>query len=180
MQLFSASDRIPSLPVGGGIRAPLFERKRVDASRSRTDHDGRFQGYASVFGAMDLGRDVVMPGAFRDSITHRGPRGVKLLWQHDPGQPVGIFTQMSEDRYGLFVEGLLDLKNPKAQQLHRMIERGTLDGLSIGFRTQIERRESATGLRRLDKIDLWEISLVTFPLLPQARLTELKTITGTA
>ena len=178
---FSASDRFPSLPVGGSARISPFGGKSAGAAHSRPsftriDAAGRFQGYASVFGAMDMGRDVVMPGAFRESLLLRGVSGVKLLWQHDPGQPIGVWTRISEDCHGLFVEGVLDLAVPKAKQLHSLIQRGALDGLSIGYRTQSDKRDPATGLRRLEKIDLWEISLVTFPLLPQARLTQLPSL----
>ena len=123
---------------------------------------------------MDLGRDIVMPGAFRDSLTRRGAGGVKLLYQHDPAQPLGQWQAMREDARGLRVEGQLDLNLPKARELAGLIERRLIDGLSIGFRTEIERKDPASGIRRLDRLDLWEISLVTFPLLPQARLLDLK------
>lgn len=182
------SGRSSSLPAGRGIRAPEPASGGADAcpfsarpalSRkmhmpARTDIRGRIRGYASVFGAMDMARDVVMPGAFRDSLARRGPGGVKLLWQHDPGRPIGIWTEMNEDRHGLFVEGVLDLDLPRARELHALIARGAVDGLSIGYRTEIDRQDPATGIRRLEKVDLWEVSIVTFPLLPQARILDLK------
>lgn len=167
MQHVPLSGRASTLLAGKGIRA-------LKPSPPRTDARGRIQGYASVFGAMDLARDVVMPGAFRDSLARRGARGVKLLWQHDPGRPIGGWTKVIEDRHGLFVEGELDLDVPKARELHDLIERGALDGLSIGYRTEIDRLDPVTGIRRLEKLDLWEVSIVTFPLLPQARILDLK------
>jgi hypothetical protein len=138
------------------------------------DDDGRFEGYASLFGIADLGRDIVMPGAFRQCLAHRAPPQVKLLFQHDTRLPIGQWDRIEEDRHGLHVAGHLDLELPKARELHRLISRGAIDGLSIGYRTQTERRDGATGLRRLEKLDLWEISIVTFPLLPQARISARK------
>lgn len=178
MHVISTSGRAASRAAEKGARAFLpsvpLRMQRAGVSPRRTDAEGRIEGYASIFGAMDLARDVVLPGAFRDSLARKGPRGVKLLWQHDPHQPVGIWDELTEDRHGLYVRGRLDLDLPKARDLHGLVERGALDGLSIGYRTEIDRRDPETNLRRLEKVDLWEVSLVTFPLLPQARIAELK------
>ena len=169
----SLSDRCPSPSVRNGVRALPPSRKGADAPLFRLDEALRFEGYASVFGQMDLGRDVVMPGAFARSLGERGPGGVRLLWQHDPDRPIGAWESLTEDRHGLFVRGRLDPDLPQAQTARRLISAGRIDGLSIGYRTQIARREPATGLRRLERVDLWEISVVAFPLLPQARLRPL-------
>jgi HK97 family phage prohead protease len=169
MPLHAVSSRSPSLPAGRTIRAPARKGGGAGAP-PRIDAEGYFEGYASVFGVADLGRDVVMPGAFRSTLAYRSAGEIKLLWQHDPVHPVGEWLHISEDRRGLFVAGRLDLALPKARELHRLVTRGTIDGLSIGFRTEGERRDAATGLRRIEKLDLWEISIVTFPLLPQARI----------
>ena len=171
----SLSARVPSPPGRNGIRLfpvtatlPLW-CKSADAA-SFDDTTGEFEGYASLFGVMDLGRDVVLPGAFRTSLLERGAGGIRLLWQHDPHQPLGCWDEIVEDARGLYVRGALDLAQPKAREAFTLMQRGALDGLSIGYRTQVERKDPATGLRNLEKIDLWEISLVTFPLLPQARV----------
>lgn len=169
MPLPIVSGRSASLPPGRNIRAPARKGGGADAPPP-VDAEGYFEGYASLFGVADLGRDVVMPGAFRSTLARRSAGEIKLLWQHDPGQPLGEWLEIAEDRRGLFVMGKLDLALPKARELHRLMTRGTIDGLSIGFRTEGEKREAATGLRRIEKLDLWEISIVTFPLLPQARI----------
>ncbi len=171
------SARRPSPPGGVGIR-PLSGAlascgKGADAALHAADL-GEFEGYASCFGVMDLDRDVVLPGAFRASLEARGAAGIRLLWQHDPHQPLGRWEEIAEDARGLYVRGALDLGLHKAREAFALMLGGALDGLSIGFRTQIERKDPATGLRRLEKIDLWEISLVTFPLLPQARVHGLR------
>jgi uncharacterized protein len=161
--------RSASLPAGRSTRAPVLKSGGAGAA-PRIDAEGYFEGYASLFGVADLGRDVVMPGAFRASLTQRTAHGVKLLWQHEPGSPVGEWLDIAEDQRGLRVTGRLDLELPKAREVHRLITRGSIDGLSIGFKAESERRDPATGLRRLEKLDLWEISIVSFPLLPQARI----------
>ncbi len=158
-------------PAGGnGVHRPAPSLKHVDATFSSSADDGTFEGYASLFGVMDLGHDVVMPGAFRESLARRGAGGVKLLWQHDPAEPLGIWTSIAEDQRGLHVRGRLNLERERSREVLSLMHQGALDGLSIGYRTEIERKDPETGLRRLERIDLWEISLVTFPLLPQARV----------
>jgi HK97 family phage prohead protease len=134
------------------------------------DVDGRFAGYASVFNALDEGGDIVMPGAFTKSLGKRGKARIRLLFQHDPKEPVGTWETIAEDGFGLWVEGRLVPGVPRADALRRLIERRAIDGLSIGFRTVKATREARTGHRRLLEIDLWEISIVTFPMLAEARI----------
>ena len=135
---------------------------------------GAFEGYASLFNVVDLGRDMVLPGAFRDSLSMRGAAGVKLLWQHDSAQPIGSWLSIAEDSRGLFVRGQLNLDVAKAREVYALMKEGAVDGLSIGFRTQKSVTDPATGVRRLQKVDLWEISIVTFPMLPNARVSSVK------
>jgi HK97 family phage prohead protease len=136
--------------------------------------DGIFEGYASLFGIADLGKDVVMPGAFTDSLRTRGAANVRLLWQHDPSEPLGRWLSIEEDRRGLRVRGKLNLSVERARDIHALMREGAVDGLSIGFRVERARAERPTGLRRLEKLDLWEISIVTFPMLPGARVETVK------
>jgi HK97 family phage prohead protease len=136
--------------------------------------DGVFEGYASLFGVSDLGKDVVMAGAFRDSLKKRDAKAVRLLWQHDPGTPIGRWLSIEEDRRGLRVRGKLNLAVERARDIHALMREGAVDGLSIGFRVERARAERPTGLRRLEKLDLWEISVVTFPMLPGARVETVK------
>jgi len=112
------------------------------------------EGYASVFDREDLAGDVVMPGAFADSLKARGTAGIKLLFQHDANQPIGFWTTLREDARGLYAQGRLMPEVAKAREVHALMRAGALDGLSIGFRTVRGRRDRASGLRRLEKIDL--------------------------
>ncbi len=133
------------------------------------DAEGRFAGYASVFNRLDSGGDIVLPGAFTRSLAKRRGR-IRLLFQHDPKEPVGIWESIAEDSYGLCVTGRLVPGVPRAEALKRLIEQKALDGLSIGFRTVKASREAGTGHRRLSEIDLYEISIVTFPMMEDARI----------
>jgi uncharacterized protein len=140
---------------------------------------GVVRGYASVFGAVDLSGDEVMPGAFAASLRRRGAAGVKMLWQHDPGRPIGVWTRLVEDRAGLWAEGRLALSTAGGREAHELIRAGAIDGLSIGFRTQRAERPRGRGngaKRRLAEIDLWEISIVTFPMQELARLAAKRAI----
>lgn len=130
---------------------------------------GVFSGYASLFGEPDLGGDVVAPGAFRASLRKRGPQGVRMLFQHDPAQPIGTWLDIAEDDKGLRVAGKLNLDVARARELAALIREGALDGLSIGYKT-IRSTRAPGGARKLLALDLWEISLVTFPMLPGARV----------
>jgi hypothetical protein len=150
------------------------EVKFTSLDFKRADTDGTFEGYASLFNREDLGRDIVLPGAFRESLASRGSRGIKLLFQHDANQPIGVWTTLEEDGRGLHAQGRLMTDVAKAREVLALMRAGALDGLSIGFKTVRARRDRATGVRRLEKIDLWEISIVTFPLLPEARITSTK------
>jgi len=121
-----------------------------------------------------MGRDVVMPGAFRESLKGRRASAIKLLFQHDPNEPIGVWLEIREDARGLWVKGRLMQDVSRAREILSLMRAGALDGLSIGFRTVTGRTDPKTGVRRLHKIDLWEISIVTFPMLPEARVDAVK------
>jgi Escherichia/Staphylococcus phage prohead protease len=163
---------------GGSLRlrasSPRHEIKFLSLDLKSVETDGSFEGYASVFHREDLSRDVVMPGAFEHSLRERGATGIKMLFQHDANQPIGVWSTLAEDARGLYASGRLMPEVAKAREVHALMRAGALDGLSIGFRTVKGRRDRATGVRRLEKIDLWEISVVTFPLLPEARVATMK------
>jgi HK97 family phage prohead protease len=132
--------------------------------------DGTVEGYASLFGEIDQARDMVMPGAFSASLRSRGVRRVPMLFQHDPAEPIGVWLELTEDARGLYARGRLIPEVVRARELIALLAAGTADGLSIGFRTVKGRLDPKTRIRRLEAIDLWEISIVTFPLLANARL----------
>jgi HK97 family phage prohead protease len=152
----------------------MCETKFARAEVTAVDADGTFAGYASLFGQADLSRDMVMPGAFAKSLARRGTAGVRMLFQHDPALPIGVWLDIREDAHGLFVRGRLARDVAKAREVLALMRQRAIDGLSIGFRTVRGRTDAKTGVRRLIEIDLWEISVVTFPLLPDARVRTVK------
>ena len=137
--------------------------------------DTVIEGYASLFGQTDQGGDIVMPGAYAKSLMRLSDRGakVRMLWQHDPARPIGVWEEIREDKYGLWVKGRLLPEVAQAREAAALIAAGALDGLSIGFRT-ISAGRDQKGRRLLTEIELWEVSLVTFPMLPSARVVQAK------
>ena len=154
--------------------ARLCERKRLDLAVSAVEPDGSFSGYASLFDKVDLGKDVVERGAFAASLRMRGAAGIRMLYQHDPNEPIGAWTAIREDARGLFVRGRLTREVARAREVLSLMRAGALDGLSIGFRAVRARRDAGSGVRRILEADLWEISVVTFPMLPGARVEAVK------
>ena len=150
-----------------------LERKFARFGEALEVRDGCvISGYASLFGAVDQGNDVVEAGAYKDSLAGIAARGgkVKMLWQHDPAQPIGIWDEVREDARGLWVKGRLLDEVAKGREAGALIEAGAIDGLSIGYRTR-KATKNAKGQRLLTELELWEVSLVTFPMLPSARVS---------
>lgn len=135
--------------------------------------DGLFSGYGSVFGVVDSYKEVVAPGAFADSLASRMP---SLLWQHRSGEPVGVYTTVKEDSVGLYVEGKLALKTARGAEAYELLKMGAVSGLSIGFISREDSYDKVSGVRTLKKLDLWEVSLVTFPANDSARVSGVKSI----
>ena len=125
------------------------------------------EGYASLFDLRDLGGDIVRRGAFANSLKTR--QHVPMLFQHEPDEPVGVWTDIREDQAGLYVRGEILPASARGRSVSALVRRRSVDGLSIGFRTRQARARPGGG-RDLTDIDLWEVSIVTFPMLPQARL----------
>jgi HK97 family phage prohead protease len=145
-----------------------LERKfhRPEAGLCLTDGAG-IEGYASVFGLPDQGGDVVAPGAFAASV--RAGRRVAMLWQHNPAEVIGVWETVAEDSIGLRVKGRLLPEVARAREAAALVAAGAIDGLSIGYRVKRAARD-AEGRRVLQEVELWEVSLVTFPMLRAARV----------
>jgi uncharacterized protein len=157
----------------GGIS--MLEHKRAAFEvKQAPDGDGLFEGYASVFGVVDQGMDVVERGAFAKSLT--GGRKIKMLWQHDPSKMIGVWDEVREDERGLFVKGRLLKGVAQADEAMILMRAGALDSMSIGYRTIEAAPEGNGRVRKLVELELHEISLVTFPMLPDAKVTDVKSI----
>ena len=129
-------------------------------------------GYASLYGKRDQGGDVVKKGAYTISLKAMAAAGrqIKMLWQHDPTQPIGVWDEVHEDAVGLYVKGRILTEVEKGREAAALLTAGAIDGLSIGYRT-VKAERDGKGNRLLSELELWEVSLVTFPMLPEARVS---------
>jgi hypothetical protein len=152
----------------------LRETKFAAADLERVQLDGTFRGYASIFSERDLGNDVVVPGAFASSLERRGPENVRMLFQHNPDEPIGTWSSIVEDGRGLYVTGRIAINVARGREVLELMRAGAIDGLSIGFRTLRARSDKPSGARHILEADLWEISVVTFPMQPDARVDTVK------
>lgn len=152
---------------------PFFD---VHMEIKEVSADGTFQGYGAIFGNVDLGRDVIAAGAFTDTLAKNNK--IKMLWQHDPAQPIGVWEQLTEDKRGLFVKGRLLINQgvPKADEAYALLKAGALDGMSIGYEIPEGGAtfDDKKRVRTINKAHLWEVSLVTFPMNGRATVTRVK------
>lgn len=162
-----------------------LERKEVTGARETRSFaiqikaagdDGSIEGYGSVFGVLDNWADVIEQGAFADSLAAHKAAGTMpaMLWQHDADHPIGVWTEMVEDARGLRVKGQLSLDTVKGQEARALLKMGAINGLSIGFISKQWSYDVDTDVRSLTEVDLWEVSLVTFPANEKARVTNVK------
>ena len=142
----------------------------------KAEDEGVFSGYASTFGNVDNGNDIVAKGAFTKSLADRPASKIKLLSQHKTDEPIGIFTEVFEDSKGLFVRGKLALGTQKGRETYELMKLGAIDGMSIGFRANPEKQiyNESKRTRTLKEVQLLEISLVTFPMNERAMVQSIK------
>lgn len=151
-----------------------METKNFGFEIKELTDEGVIEGYAAVFNNVDHGGDKILPGAFSEGLTKAAGTGrrVKMLWNHDPHQPIGVWETLTEDGNGLLGKGRLVMEVPKARETHALMKAGVVDSLSIGYRMVDGKKDG--GVRLLTKLDLYEVSPVTFPMNEQARLTGVK------
>lgn len=142
------------------------------AAEIKASAEGVIEGYGSVFGNVDSYGDIVVAGAFADTL--KSGRAPAMLWQHNPDEPIGVWTEVREDKRGLVVTGQLALGTQRGREALELIRMGALSGLSIGFSTVRSSFDEQTGVRSLLELDLWEVSPVTFPANEAARITSAK------
>lgn len=139
--------------------------------------DGFFSGYASVFGNEDSDGDIVIKGAFAETIADWQARGKMppVLWNHKTDEPIGVYTLLKEDEKGLYVEGRLLVKDVvRAREIHALMKAGAVDGMSIGYSTVEYNYDKETDITELLKLKLWENSIVVFPANDLSRVEAVK------
>lgn len=154
-------------------------RKDFGLSVKAVSEEGIVEGYGSTFGgAPDSYGDVVMPGAFAESLVRHKREGTMplLLWGHNSHElPIGNWVDMAEDGKGLWVKGELDLEDPVGQRVHKALKRKSVRGLSIGYETKASRPDpKRQGVTLLEQVELWEVSVVNFPANRRSLVTGVK------
>jgi uncharacterized protein len=140
-----------------------FELKAEGDSRT-------IEGLGSTFGNVDKQKDTVAAGAFTKSLQSRMP---KMLWQHDGSQPIGIWEEAYETPKGLYLKGRI-LDTQLGNDVYKLAQAGAIDSMSIGYGTKDYSLDRSSGVRTLKQLDLYEVSLVTFPANDQARIFSVK------
>lgn len=146
-----------------------FVYKSVTNSR-----DIKISGYASIFGIVDHHNDIVVKGAFANSIKNKGD-SIKFLWQHDQKEPIGKIDYISEEERGLYIEATITSGTRKGLEAIDLLKKNILDGLSIGFNV-VESTFDEKHHRVISNLDLWEVSLVTFPANEGSKIFQQKNI----
>lgn len=164
--------RLPIETRNGGLDCET----RSFSLQVKAAEDGTIDGYGSVFGVRDNYDDIIAPGAFKTSLGEHKADGTMpaMLWQHDSREPIGVWDAMSEDANGLRVKGRLALDTECGKKAYALLKMGALNGLSIGFISKQWTYDTEAEIRTITEIDLWEVSLVTFPANEKARIANIK------
>lgn len=153
----------------------VFEIKKEEVTP-----EGFFKGYASTFGGPpDSVNDIVLSGAFKKTLKNKGRNGngIALLWSHDSRAPIGTWTSIREDDTGLSVEGIVEPQaTPNGIPVLKIMRLGGVKGLSIGYNTVLSEFDEKKRIRTIKEVELWEISLCTFPANTRASVTSVKNI----
>jgi len=151
-------------------------KAELSTDKESAKDDGTFEGYASVFNNKDLGNDVIKQGAFAKSIYDKKPKQIKLLYQHKTDEPIGVIDSLSEDARGLKIKGRLAMGTQKGKEVFELMKMGALDSMSIGYKLMPEDYKYSDKLKKrtITNLDLMEISMVTFPMNPKAKITKVK------
>lgn len=148
----------------------------VDFEIKEVSEDGTFSGYASTFNNIDSDRDVIEQGAFTKTLNSKKIKDIKLLWYHDARKPIGVWEEIIQDKKGLLVKGRLILEVEQAREAYALMKAGAIDTMSIGFSIDQDGYtiDEKKRVRRINSVDLWEISIVTFPANKRAKIQRVK------
>ena len=151
-------------------------KAELSTDKESAKDDGTFEGYASVFNNKDLGNDVIKEGAFAKSIKGKKAKQIKLLYQHKTDEPIGVVDSLEEDARGLKIKGRLAMGTQKGKEVFELMKMGALDSMSIGYKLSPDDYKYSDKLKKrtITNLDLMEISMVTFPMNPKAKITKVK------
>jgi HK97 family phage prohead protease len=160
------------------LKKPAKEIRSFALEIRATGENGEVEGYGSVFDVVDSYDDVIAKGAFVKSMNEHRAAGTMpaMLWQHDPDHPIGVWTEVAEDSVGLKVKGRLAMTTVKGREAYELMKMGAINGLSIGFMSKNWNYDKESDIRTLTEVDLWEVSLVTFPANSKSRVTSVKSV----
>ena len=160
------------------LKKPAKEIRSFALEIRATGENGEVAGYGSVFDVVDSYDDVIAKGAFAKSMAEHRAAGTMpaMLWQHDPENPIGVWTEVTEDSVGLKVKGRLAMTTVKGREAYELMKMGAINGLSIGFMSKNWMYDKETDIRTLTEVDLWEVSMVTFPANSKSRVTSVKSV----
>ncbi len=153
----------------------LFYAHNQAIKANDVSENGEFKGHAAIFGNVDEGGDMIIEGAFTDTLKERTGK-IRVLWNHSSSDPIGRPLSMQEDSMGLFVRGQLNLEVQRGREARALLKAGDIDGMSIGFRVAKGGAEfdEDTEVFKLTKLILREFSIVTFPMNESAIMTSVK------
>ena len=155
-----------------------FEKKNTFLEIKNINDCGKFCGYASVFNVVDSYKDIILPSAFKNTIESKNIRSdIKMLWQHKQDQPIGYFNIIKEDTIGLYVEGQILLNTQQGQEAYSLIKNKSVNGLSIGYIVKDAEYDTKNNARLIKEVELFEISIVTFPANKYSNITYCKSKT---
>ena len=153
-----------------------LEDRRTSPMAFKADAGGKISGYGSVFGVVDTYREVVAKGAFTESLAGLKAEGsfLPMLWQHRSGEPVGVWDEFDEDDHGLKIAGQFVMESPTAAERFAFVKAGAVRGLSIGYYVLADTYNEKDRIRTLTKLELVEVSVVTFPANREALANPIK------
>lgn len=157
-----------------------IEHKSIAFELKLDGDTGRIKGFGSVYGNVDNGNDIVMPGAFAKCITRMkaNAKKPKMLWQHKTDMPIGVWDIFDESANGLIVEGNIFTETSMGKDAYALVKGGAINGLSIGYGVRDYSIDAKSGTRLLKELELYEVSLVTFPMNEMATITSVKSVSG--
>jgi len=134
-----------------------------------------FEGYASVFGNIDSGKDRIVKGAFSETLEDRGKRSIKVLYQHDMTAPIGVVEEAYEDDRGLYVKGKIT-PTTQGKDAWLLMKDNVINEMSIGFIVKESDviREDKGLVREIKRVDLFEVSPVTWGMNSETEITDTK------